>query len=242
MKSPPRKRRRVGSIKAKKETKDLLEMLDERYKDVVPDTPPKRARPSFIPDLSSDTDEDTSASLGPMRKRNGIDLPPISSSDDEDNFLPAPKKGKKKVIISSDDFDPSAEPHEDDDDQVHLEIDASDDDSMYQQSEAPSSPQRKAQNKGKGKATSRKVTINDRRTALLHSYDVGEKVPAVLLISLKAGALGLQLTVANNVYLMVSRIHNSAKVYAHTTIAGPLVAGTYLARQLLRISSITCYE
>lgn len=185
---------------------------------------PKRARTSFIPDLSSDTDDDTSALLVPAKKT-GVTLPALSSSEEEDLKLPAPRKAKKKVIMSSDDFDPSAEPHEDDDDYVELDVGASDDESEYQASEAFSSPQRKA--KGKGKATSRKATIDDRRTALLHSYDVGEAVPTVLLISLKAGALGLQLTVANNVYLMVRYFCSQLNMNPCSHLgSGSLVAGT----------------
>ena len=48
--------------------------------------------------------------------------------------------------------------------------------------------------KGKGKATSR---------ASAYSSMSGGRNPPVMLISLKAGALGLNLTVANNVYLCV---------------------------------------
>ena len=38
--------------------------------------------------------------------------------------------------------------------------------------------------------------------AILRSYDLDNGVPVVLLITLKAGALGLQLTAANNVFLV----------------------------------------
>ncbi|KAJ7446182.1 SNF2 family N-terminal domain-containing protein [Mycena galericulata] len=67
-------------------------------------------------------------------------------------------------------------------------IDDGDDDTMYSK--------KKSKGKGKGKAKANAA-----------SYTAKSKIapgenPAVMLISLKAGALGLNLTVANNVYLM----------------------------------------
>jgi SWI/SNF-related matrix-associated actin-dependent regulator of chromatin subfamily A3 len=60
----------------------------------------------------------------------------------------------------------------------------------------------KQQRKGKGKATPGKGKAN---AGLAYSsrsnFASGDKNPKILLLSLKAGALGLNLTVANNVYL-----------------------------------------
>ena len=75
---------------------------------------------------------------------------------------------------------------EDDDDF----IDDEDDDSPFTQSK-----------KGKGKATGKGKKAVPARAPVPSSIQFDGVNPRVMLISLKAGALGLNLTVANNVYL-----------------------------------------
>jgi len=81
----------------------------------------------------------------------------------------------------------------DDDDDFLLDVTVDSDDDV--DSTRPPSKKRKtkAKGKGKGKAATRS------RAALSISNGVN---PKVMLISLKTGALGLNLTVANNIYLM----------------------------------------
>ena len=81
----------------------------------------------------------------------------------------------------------TASPEEGDDDDF---IDDSDDESK-----------RAASKKGKGKAKGKKKTTAPSRTLTPSNTRSDEVNPRVMLISLKAGALGLNLTVANNVYL-----------------------------------------
>ncbi|KAJ7647212.1 SNF2 family N-terminal domain-containing protein [Roridomyces roridus] len=71
-------------------------------------------------------------------------------------------------------------------------IDDDDDDTVYSKKKGKGKGNAKAKGKAKGKATTSYAS---------RSLAPGEN-PAVMLISLKAGALGLNLTVANNVYLM----------------------------------------
>ena len=60
----------------------------------------------------------------------------------------------------------------------------------------------KAKGKGKGKAKARVVLDSDEEAeAEEREFVTSGSNPKVMLISLKAGALGLNLTVANNVYL-----------------------------------------
>jgi SWI/SNF-related matrix-associated actin-dependent regulator of chromatin subfamily A3 len=58
----------------------------------------------------------------------------------------------------------------------------------------------KGKSKAEGKAKAKSTTRTNLRAAFNGSSFAGEN-PKVMLISLKAGALGLNLTVANNVYL-----------------------------------------
>jgi len=148
-----------------------LASLEERYKNVIPDPPAKRPRPSFMPELSSDSDSDLTTPVNPARSTK-----------------------KPNIIASSDDFE---------DKDVKSDPGSSEDDSMYEDEEsAPSSPEKPVKGKGKNRANGKQ-----KRAALLKSYDVGSNIPKVLLISLKAGALGVQLTAANNVFLMVCHSH-----------------------------------
>ena len=91
---------------------------------------------------------------------------------------------------------------DDDDDDFLLEIDADSDDDA--DSARPQSKKRKTKakgkGKGKGKAVARSRVASVGRTMNTPSTSNGVN-PKVMLISLKAGALGLNLTVANNIYL-----------------------------------------
>ncbi|CAA7259081.1 unnamed protein product [Cyclocybe aegerita] len=70
-------------------------------------------------------------------------------------------------------------------------IDDEDDDNGF--TKKKKKPKAKAKGKGKAKAATRSASMDN---------DTFEENPKVMLLSLKAGALGLNLTVANNVYLM----------------------------------------
>lgn len=85
-----------------------------------------------------------------------------------------------------------------DDDFVMDDNQADDDDFIDDSDDEPS---RAASKKGKGKAKGKKKTTAPSRTLTPSNTRSDEVNPRVMLISLKAGALGLNLTVANNVYL-----------------------------------------
>lgn len=88
-------------------------------------------------------------------------------------------------------------------------IAAEDSDDSFLDDDAVFKPLKKGKGKGKGKAK----TSNSREAENSRSHSsmpVNGTNPKVMLISLKAGALGLNLTVANNVYLYVTVCpHNS---------------------------------
>lgn len=74
-------------------------------------------------------------------------------------------------------------------------------------------PKKKGKGKGKGKAKAKS------KAAVKTAHDLPDGVnPRVMLISLKAGALGLNLTVANNVYLYVIVVSSQTAVL--TSFAG----------------------
>jgi SWI/SNF-related matrix-associated actin-dependent regulator of chromatin subfamily A3 len=77
-------------------------------------------------------------------------------------------------------------------------LDDDDHDSAF--SSKPREGKGKAKTKGKGKAKAGSTTRISARAGFNGASFAGEN-PKVMLISLKAGALGLNLTVANNVYL-----------------------------------------
>lgn len=89
----------------------------------------------------------------------------------------------------------------DDDDEFVPQVDAiNDDDDDDDDDSAPWNDKKgKHKDKGKRKATTRMVENNAAASQMPATNGVN---PKVMLISLKAGALGLNLTVANNVYLM----------------------------------------
>ncbi|KAF7967470.1 hypothetical protein HWV62_34115 [Athelia sp. TMB] len=72
-----------------------------------------------------------------------------------------------------------------------------DDDDDFLDDEVDNAFSNKASKKGKGKAA-----VKSRKGATCDDFELDDANPKVMLISLKAGALGLNLTVANNVYLM----------------------------------------
>jgi SWI/SNF-related matrix-associated actin-dependent regulator of chromatin subfamily A3 len=87
----------------------------------------------------------------------------------------------------------------DNDDEFVPQVDAIDDDDDDDDDSAPWNDKKgKRKNKGKRKATTRMVEDNAAAFRMPANNGVN---PKVMLISLKAGALGLNLTVANNVYL-----------------------------------------
>lgn len=81
--------------------------------------------------------------------------------------------------------------YSDDDDDFVPQVDADSDDGV----DGPRMRNKKGKAKAKGK---RKATT---RSHLAPAHDTAAVNPKVMLISLKAGALGLNLTVANNIYL-----------------------------------------
>ena len=97
-----------------------------------------------------------------------------------------PRSSRKNTTTLSDDVE------DDGQDADFIVIEDSDDDDDDEE------PQMKAKSKRKGKTTAPKITNGD-----LPGPKFSGPNPKVMLISLKAGALGLNLTVANNVYLYV---------------------------------------
>ncbi len=112
-------------------------------------------------------------------------------------------KGKGKTYVPeppSDDNYPSADPTgASDDDEYRIDCDSDDD------AETITASVRKAV-KGKAVAISASQRGKMNYDAILRSYTLDDEVPVVMLISLKAGALGLQLTAANNVFLVSVRL------------------------------------
>ncbi|KAJ7924933.1 SNF2 family N-terminal domain-containing protein [Mycena leptocephala] len=115
-------------------------------------------------------------------------------------------------------------------------LDDEDDDAVYSKKKS------KAKGKGKGKG---KQKANASSYTARPSFSAGEN-PKVMLISLKAGALGLNLTVANNVYLMdpwwqdgieaqaidrVNRIGQTKPVHVYQLIAEKTVESKVLEIQ-----------
>jgi len=87
----------------------------------------------------------------------------------------------------------------DDDDDFLLEIEIDSDDDAA--STRPRNKKRKTKAKGKGKAATRS-RVASVGSSIKNTPSISNGVnPKVMLISLKAGALGLNLTVANNIYL-----------------------------------------
>lgn len=129
------------------------------------------------------------------------DSPGALGAEDEAS-LPSKRarRSSKKVILDDDDFNMDAD---DDGDFVAI-ASATDDDFLDDEDDdgpfANKSQKKQKAKKGKGKgkaATQSRASIR----AGFDGSSFGGENPKVMLISLKAGALGLNLTVANNVYL-----------------------------------------
>ncbi|KAJ3480104.1 hypothetical protein NLI96_g8578 [Meripilus lineatus] len=128
----------------------------------------------------------------------------VPLKEDEPTVLPASEsapssrrrtRSKRAIDI---DGDVIVNDDKDDDDYVAQGDDGDDD---FIEEEVPKPKKRKTKGKGKAKAGVSRSTPFDDITELGNTSS-SEVNPKVMLISLKAGALGLNLTVANNVYLM----------------------------------------
>lgn len=127
----------------------------------------------------------------------------VPLKEDEPTVLPASEsapssrrrtRSKRAIDI---DGDVIVNDDKDDDDYVAQGDDGDDD---FIEEEVPKPKKRKTKGKGKAKAGVSRSTPFDDITELGNTSS-SEVNPKVMLISLKAGALGLNLTVANNVYL-----------------------------------------
>ncbi|KIJ49379.1 hypothetical protein M422DRAFT_65895 [Sphaerobolus stellatus SS14] len=116
----------------------------------------------------------------------------------QDDPLPSQRRSRSsaKIVLDSSDFDRDSDfipaGHSDGDNSF---IDDSDDDDSACTSKGKGKGKAKAKSKSKARSTTKAMDDFD-----IYKNDSGN--PVVMLISLKAGALGLNLTVANNVYLM----------------------------------------
>jgi SWI/SNF-related matrix-associated actin-dependent regulator of chromatin subfamily A3 len=87
----------------------------------------------------------------------------------------------------------------DDDDDFVLEMDVESDNDVDGARARGKKGKGKAKGKSKARTRSRVASVGD---AILNGSSISNGVnPKIMLISLKAGALGLNLTVANNIYL-----------------------------------------
>ena len=88
----------------------------------------------------------------------------------------------------------------------------------FDDSDDDSAPRQTQSKKGKAKAKGKKKASVSTSTSKFDGAQFDGVNPRVMLISLKAGALGLNLTVANNVYLSVadpSWLNDVADVVKH---------------------------
>ncbi|KAI0266685.1 SNF2 family N-terminal domain-containing protein [Gloeopeniophorella convolvens] len=138
--------------------------------------------------------------------------PPASETRTPQRSARATRRGRASRVVvdedieatstrsdGEDDFIPQTSEHEDDDDDDAF-IDDEDEDTMWTRKKGKA----KAKGKGKGKA---KAAARTRSIPVAELEDLNFPTATganhkVMLISLKAGALGLNLTVANNIYLM----------------------------------------
>ncbi|KAK7472758.1 hypothetical protein VKT23_000868 [Stygiomarasmius scandens] len=112
----------------------------------------------------------------------------VSSASQASSKSQRSRKASRKIVMDEEDGD------DDDDDFV---APVGDDDDDFDMDMDDTKGKKKAKGKGKQKSLPESDFDED------IEFDVGsDENPAVMLISLKAGALGLNLTVANNVYLM----------------------------------------
>ncbi|KAF8588628.1 hypothetical protein K439DRAFT_1651796 [Ramaria rubella] len=119
---------------------------------------------------------------------------PLKPTEPTVNSLPVKRSRRSsgRVIMDSDDFNAQDGEFIPDNqsDGVDSFLDDSDDDNMW------------TTKKGKGKAVGKSKPKKLKQSSQFEAFDDCINNPVVMLISLKAGALGLNLTVANNVYLM----------------------------------------
>lgn len=107
---------------------------------------------------------------------------------------------KKTSNVVTDDEDDVGMNGNDGNDSDFVAQDQDGDDSDFTDDEdADDRPKKKP--KGKGKAKAQRGRATSSRVDMLDGSAFEDVNPKVMLISLKAGALGLNLTVANNVYL-----------------------------------------
>ena len=109
--------------------------------------------------------------------------------------LGRPRRAKKQLAFHDDLID--GDDIEDSD--FTMTIDE-DDDVDFLDDEDSTAFSTKASKKGKGKGKG-KAAVKSKKGATYDGLSLDDANPKVMLISLKAGALGLNLTVANNVYL-----------------------------------------
>ncbi|KLO20367.1 hypothetical protein SCHPADRAFT_897662 [Schizopora paradoxa] len=124
---------------------------------------------------------------------------PLQKEDSQAAHPSAPsqrtRRGSRKpaMILDDDDF------NDNDRDDGEFQADNDESDDSFLDDEDDDLPWAKKKGKGKGKAKAKKTNLTADSSFGRSSLGAN---PKVLLISLKAGALGLNLTVANNVYLM----------------------------------------
>ena len=99
------------------------------------------------------------------------------------------------MVIDDDDFNDNDR----DDGEFQAGNDESDDSFLDDEDDDLPWAKKKGKGKGKAKAKAKKSSLG--ADSSFGRSSMGGANPKVLLISLKAGALGLNLTVANNVYL-----------------------------------------
>lgn len=125
-----------------------------------------------------------------------VDQPPAASQAGSSRPKRTRKTRSTTTVVDGDDEIQIIENGQDDDFVMDDEVD--DDDFIDDEDDELASKRKKKGSKGKGKAVPKAAASGYKTPAFTGPN------PKVMLISLKAGALGLNLTVANNVYLYVN--------------------------------------